>query len=38
MLTYLDYFQQILVKIKNSFFLLFSQRKQWTLIFRKKIS
>ena len=36
MLTYLDHLPQSLVKISN--FLLFSQRKQLTLIWRKKIT
>ena len=38
MLTYLDYFQQNLVNIQIFIFLLCSQRKQLTLIYRKKIT
>ena len=38
MLTYLDHFQQNLVKVQIFIFLLCSQRKQLTLIYRKKIT
>ena len=38
MLTYLDHFQQNLVNIQILIFLLCSQRKQLTLIYRKKIT
>ena len=38
MLTYLDHFQQNLVNIQILIFLLCSQRKQLTLIYREKIT
>lgn len=38
MLTYLDHFHQNLVTIQIFIFLLCSQRKQLTLIYRKKIT
>ena len=38
MLTYLDHFHQNLVTIQILTFLLCSQRKQLTLIYRKKIT
>ena len=38
MLTYLDHFHQNLLKILNLSFLLFSQRKQLSLICREKIT